>query len=125
MKKLFYALLVLPFVTVLASADPVSSNYQPNVSTSTTFTTTYSTPIAQSCELSYVHCLTSGSATTGQLTIRDNTTTKFVVQLTSGAANSETIDLTRTPILFKSNLNVVAGAVNPGLRYILIYRRVD
>jgi hypothetical protein len=104
--------------------NPFGGDDQPYALSNGSFSTSQSTPIASSAELAFVIVETSGSVAGGTLTLRDGTTDKLSVSIGT-SAGSQIIDLSATPVLFKSSINLSASVVDGGINYTVIYKNVS
>lgn len=120
MKKVIAVL----FVVALCVPSLFAQGGEHTVMTSAnaTFTTVYATPTLKSAEVAYIIVESTGLTAALTLTIRDSITTYFTITLGT-SADTKTIDLTRTPVLFKTNLNVFASDIDAGATYTIIYRK--
>ncbi len=119
MKKLIAMLFVIALCVPAVFAD---GEHKVMSASNATFTTVYSTPSSGACELAYIIVETTGAAAARTVTIRDNATTKFTISVGT-SADTKVIDLSNTPVLFATNLNVVASAIDGGCNVTVVYRK--
>ncbi len=120
MKKIIAVLFVVALCVPSLFAD---GEHGIMSATNATFSTSYSTPTSSPCDLAYVLINTTGVVAGLTLTIRDGSTTKFTVNIAKTTAGNTIIDLTATPVLFATSLNLVASDTDAGVSYTVVYRK--
>ena len=125
MRKLLAVFCVLGLCIGVSHAfNPFGGDDQPYEMSNGAFSTSQSTPVASSALLAFVIVETSGSVAGGTLTIRDGATNKLSVSIGT-SAGTEVVDLSETPVLFKSSINLSASVADPGVNYTVIYKNVS